>query len=506
MPGFLPIRLQNFLHRWQPGLRTLQIISELNAAPCLVQGAVLLSMQKERLEYMLIHKMRLDDNMAVLDINSGCIHLVDEVTYEVLPYLEEGMEAAAIAEKLGDRFKKEDVETSVTECKKLQEQGMLFTKDIYENIIDEFTKNRQTVVKALCLHIAHDCNLACRYCFAEEGEYHGRRALMSFEVGKKALDFLVANSGSRKNLEVDFFGGEPTMNWEVVKQRVEYGRSIEEANNKKFRFTLRTNGILLNDEILEFANKEMSNIVLSIDGRKEINDLMRPTRNGHGSSYDIIMPKFKKVAESRNQMNYYVRGTFTHNNLDFSKDVLHLADEGFEQISVEPVVAQPTDSYAIREEDIPYLCEQYDMLAKELVKRKKAGNGFNFFHFMIDLNGGPCVAKRLSGCGSGCEYLAVTPWGDFYPCHQFVGNEKFLMGNVDEGITRTDIREEFKNSNVYSKEKCKKCFAKFYCSGGCAANSYNFHGNINDAYDIGCELQRKRIECAIMIKAALAED
>ena len=282
--------------------------------------------------------------------------------------------------------------------------------------------------------------------------------------------------------------------------------SIEEANNKKFRFTLTTNGILLNDEILDFANKEMSNIVLSIDGRKEINDLMRPTRNNHGSSYDIIMPKFKKVAESRNQNNYYVRGTFTHNNLDFANDVLHLADEGFEQISVEPVVAQPTDDYAIRPEDVPFICEQYDLLAKELVKRKKAGNGFNFFHFMIDLNGGPCVAKRLSGCGSGCEYLAVTPWGDFYPCHQFVGNEDFLMGNVDDGITRTDIRDMFKNSNVYSKEKCKNCFAKFYCSGGCAANSYNFHGNINDAYDIGCDLQRKRIECAIMIKAALAND
>ena len=309
-----------------------------------------------------------------------------------------------------------------------------------------------------------------------------------------------------RGIKVDFFGGEPTMNFEVVKQLVEYGRSLEEEHNKKFRFTLTTNGILLNDEILDFANKEMSNIVLSIDGRKEINDLMRPTRNNHGSSYDIIMPKFKKVAESRNQMNYYVRGTFTHNNLDFSEDVLHLADEGFEQISVEPVVAQPTDSYAIREEDLPIIFEQYDKLAKEIIKRKKAGNGFNFFHFMIDLNGGPCVAKRLSGCGSGCEYLAVTPWGDFYPCHQFVGNEEFLMGNVDEGITRNDIRDEFKSCNVYSKEKCKNCFAKFYCSGGCAANSYNFHGNINDAYDVGCEMQKKRIECAIMIRAAMAED
>ena len=292
---------------------------------------------------------------------------------------------------------------------------------------------------------------------------------------------------------------------DVVKQLVEYGRSLEKSNNKKFRFTLTTNGILLNDEILEFVNKEMGNIVLSIDGRKEINDKMRPFRGGQGS-YDIIVPKFQKVAESRDQMNYYVRGTFTHNNLDFSKDVLHLADLGFKQISVEPVVAQPTDDYAIREEDLPILKEEYDKLAVEMIKRKKEGKAFNFFHFMIDLQGGPCVAKRLSGCGSGTEYLAVTPWGDLYPCHQFVGNEKFLMGNVDTGVVRDDIRDEFKCCNVYAKDKCKKCFAKFYCSGGCAANSYNFHGNINDAYDIGCELQRKRIECAIMLKAAEAAE
>lgn len=328
---------------------------------------------------------------------------------------------------------------------------------------------------------------------------------MSYEVGKKALDFLVANSGNRVNLEVDFFGGEPLMNWQVVKDLVAYGRSLEKPNNKKFRFTLTTNGILLNDEIMDFLNQEMSNVVLSIDGRKEINDLMRPHRGGQGS-YDTIVPKFKKLAESRNQKNYYVRGTFTHNNLDFAEDVKHLADLGFEQISVEPVVAAPEESYAITEEDIPAILEEYDELARELLKRKKEGRGVNFFHFMIDLKGGPCVAKRLSGCGSGTEYLAVTPWGDFYPCHQFVGHEEFLMGNVDEGITRTDIRDEFKTCNVYAKDKCRKCFAKFYCSGGCAANSYNFHGSINDAYDIGCELQRKRIECAIMIKAALAEE
>ncbi len=361
-------------------------------------------------------------------------------------------------------------------------------------------------MKALCLHIAHDCNLGCKYCFAEEGEYHGRRALMSFEVGKKALDFLVANSGNRHNLEVDFFGGEPLMNWEVVKQLVEYGRSLEEPNNKRFRFTITTNGVLLNDEIIDFCNREMSNVVMSLDGRKEVNDYMRPTSNGHGSSYEITVPKFQKFAKSRAGKDYYVRGTFTRNNLDFSEDVKHFADLGFDQMSIEPVVGAEDEPYAIRKEDLPKIMEEYDKLAVEYIKRKKEGRGFNFFHFMIDLNQGPCVAKRLSGCGSGTEYLAVTPWGDFYPCHQFVGQEDFLMGNVDTGITRTDIRDEFKLCNVYAKEKCRDCFARFYCSGGCAANSYNFHGTITDAYEIGCEMQKKRIECAIMIKAALADE
>ncbi len=452
----------------------------------------------------LIHRYQSNGYNIVLDINSGCIHLVDEVTYEVLPYLEEGMSTEEIVHKLEGRFKKADVETSVSECKKLVEEGMLFTKDIYESAIEEFTNSRQTVVKALCLHIAHDCNLACRYCFAEEGEYHGRRALMSFEVGKKALDFLIANSGSRRNLEVDFFGGEPLMNWKVVKQLVEYGRSQEELHNKKFRFTLTTNGVLLNDEVMEFCNKEMSNVVLSVDGRKEVHDYMRPFRKGAGS-YDLIMPKFQKFAESRHQDQYYVRGTFTHHNLDFSKDVLHFADLGFKQISVEPVVAPETEDYAIRKEDIPQILEEYDVLAKEIIKREKEGKGFNFFHFMIDLTGGPCVYKRLSGCGSGTEYLAVTPWGDLYPCHQFVGEEEYLMGNVDEGITKKEIQKEFGHCNVYTKPDCKNCFARFYCSGGCAANAYHFQGDIQGNYEIGCELQRKRVECAIMIKAALAE-
>lgn len=458
----------------------------------------------------MIHCYQSNGYSIVMDVNSGAVHVVDDLVYQLVPLLEPLVKEKKDKGEILDFVKaqqlpytEEETAEAVDEILLLAQEGQLYTEDIYENYIDSF-KNRETVVKALCLHIAHDCNLACRYCFAEEGEYHGRRAIMSYEVGKKALDFLVANSGNRTNLEVDFFGGEPLMNWEVVKQLVAYGRSLEEEHHKKFRFTITTNGVLLNDEILEFVNKEMGNMVLSIDGRKEVHDRMRPHRGGQGS-YDEIVSKFKKAAESRGQMNYYVRGTYTHYNTDFAKDVLHLADLGFKQISVEPVVAPETEDYAIREEDLPQLLAQYDELAEEMIKRRKEGNGFNFFHFMIDLEGGPCVAKRLSGCGSGTEYLAVTPWGDLYPCHQFVGNEDFLMGNVDEGVLRTDIRDEFKQCNVYAKEKCKDCFAKFYCSGGCAANSYNFTGNVNGSYDIGCELQRKRIECAIMIKAALSE-
>ena len=451
----------------------------------------------------MIHQYKNNGYNIVLDVNSGAIHVVDDVVYDVLPFLEKGETEEQVVEKLKDRYKEEDVREAVRECQELAKEGVLFTEDTYRPAIVDF-KKRPVVVKALCLHIAHDCNLACRYCFAEEGEYHGRRALMSYETGKQALDFLIASSGNRRNLEVDFFGGEPLMNWQVVKDLVRYGREQEKIHDKKFRFTLTTNGVLLNDEVMEFCNKEMANVVLSIDGRKEVNDKMRPFRNGAGS-YDLIVPKFQKFADSRNQEKYYVRGTFTRNNLDFSEDVLHLADLGFKQISVEPVVAKPDEPYALREEDLPKICEEYDKLAKIMVEREKKHEGFTFFHFMIDLSGGPCVYKRLSGCGSGTEYLAVTPWGDLYPCHQFVGEEKFLMGNVWEGITATDIQDEFKGCNVYAKEKCRDCFARFYCSGGCAANSYNFHGRIDDAYDLGCELQRKRVECAIMIKAALAD-
>ena len=440
----------------------------------------------------------------MLDVNSGSVHVVDELVYDAVGLLDEGKDEPQVTEALKDTYQEDDIRTALQEIRELKDADMLFTEDIYRNAIEHF-KERQTVVKALCLHIAHDCNLACRYCFAEEGEYHGRRALMTYEVGKQALDFLIANSGNRRNLEVDFFGGEPLMNWQVVKDLVAYGREQEKLYNKKFRFTLTTNGVLLDDEVMEFANREMDNVVLSIDGRKEVHDFMRPFRKGAGS-YDLVVPKFLKFAESRGEKSYYARGTFTRHNLDFSKDVLHLADLGFDQISVEPVVADEKEEYALRWEDIPRICEEYDTLAKEMIKRRKKGKGFNFFHFMIDLTGGPCVYKRLSGCGSGTEYLAVTPWGDLYPCHQFVGEEKFLMGNVWDGVKRSDLCEEFKNCNVYAKEKCQDCFAKFYCSGGCAANSYNFHGSINDVYDLGCELQRKRVECAIMLKAAEAAE
>ena len=464
----------------------------------------------------MIHQYVNNGYYLVLDVNSGAVHSVDPLIYDAVQVLAErvpDMEkpaplpeelCAQVKNALSDRYSGQEIGEALADIQELIDREELFTADVYREYVTDF-KKRRTVVKALCLHVAHDCNLACRYCFAEEGEYHGRRALMSFEVGKKALDFLIANSGARRNLEVDFFGGEPLMNWEVVKQLVEYGRSQEEAHGKKFRFTLTTNGVLLNDEIMEFCNREMSNVVLSLDGRREVNDRMRPFRNGKGS-YDLIVPKFQKFAKSRGTRDYFVRGTFTRGNLDFSEDVLHFADLGFKKVSVEPVVAPPEEPYAIREEDLPVIMEQYDRLAAEYVKRWKEGRGFTFFHFMIDLNQGPCVAKRLSGCGSGTEYLAVTPWGDLYPCHQFVGNEAFLLGNVDEGVTNTAVRDEFKLCNVYAKEKCRNCFARFYCSGGCAANSWNFHGSITDAYDIGCEMQKKRIECAIMIRAALAEE
>lgn len=457
----------------------------------------------------MIHQYQNNGFNIVLDVDSGSIHLVDELSYQLIADLDRDgtLSDETLENRYKDKFPVSDIKDSLSEIHALRQAGQLFTEDIYKNAVIDF-KARPTVVKALCLNVAHDCNLACKYCFADEGSYNGGpRCLMSFDVGKQALDFLVDHSGHRHNLEVDFFGGEPLMDFEVVKKLVAYGRSIEKEKDKHFRFTITTNGVLLNDEIMDFCNREMDNVVMSLDGRKDVHDHMRPFRNGKGS-YDLIVPKFRKFAALRKKLGlqYYIRGTYTHYNLDFAKDVIHFADLGFDQLSMEPVVAPPTEDYAIRPEDLPVLRDQYDILAREMIKREKEGRGFTFFHFMIDLTGGPCVYKRLSGCGSGTEYLGVTPWGDLYPCHQFVGNEKFLLGNVFEGIKRTDIVDEFKCCNVYSRKECSECFARYYCSGGCAANSYNFHGSIDHVYETGCELERKRVEDAIMIKAALAAE
>ena len=455
----------------------------------------------------MVHQYRNNGYNIVLDTDSGSVHVADEIVYDVIAALKENPAAPdqEILSGLEGRWSRPELEEALDEVRTLEKEGRLFSRDAYRGAVLDF-KNRPVVVKALCLHIAHDCNLACRYCFAGEGEYHGKRALMSYETGAAALDYLIAHSGSRRNLEVDFFGGEPLMNFDVVKKLVAYGREQEKQHDKHFRFTLTTNGILLNDDVMEFCNREMDNVVLSLDGRKEIHDRMRPTRNGKGS-YDLIVPKFREFARQRKAAGkqYYIRGTFTHYNLDFAKDVLHYADLGFDQISIEPVVAPSDAPYAIRETDLETICEQYDILAREMVKREKEGRGFTFFHFMIDLTGGPCVYKRLSGCGSGTEYLAVTPWGDLYPCHQFVGKEEFLLGNVRDGIRRGDIVEIFKSCNVYARKECPDCFARYYCSGGCAANSYQFHGRIDSVYETGCVLERKRVECALMIKAALAD-
>lgn len=453
----------------------------------------------------MIHKFSMNGVNVVMDIFSGAVHVVDDVVYQIVEAYEEGDRAKVLAQ-FGETYRPEMLQEAMDELDGLKEAEMMYTKDEYAPVLDQINA-RNPVVKALCLHIAHDCNLKCVYCFAEEGEYHGHRSLMSSEVGKAAIDFLIANSGSRKNLEVDFFGGEPLMNFEVVKEIVAYARAIEQEKGKNFRFTITTNGILLNDEIQAYINQNMHNVVISLDGRKEVNDKMRPRAGGQGS-YDVIVPKFQKLAESRNQTNYYIRGTFTRNNLDFMQDVLHMADLGFKQISVEPVVGPETDSYAIREEDLPRIFKEYEDLAEELYERHQEGGArdFNFFHFNIDLTGGPCVAKRLVGCGSGTEYLAVTPEGDLYPCHQFVGLEGFRMGDVFTGIENWQLREKFSACNVYAKESCRNCWARFYCSGGCAANAYQLEGDILKPYEVGCEMQRKRIECAIMIQAkAMAE-
>ncbi|NLL05477.1 MAG: thioether cross-link-forming SCIFF peptide maturase [Clostridiaceae bacterium] len=445
----------------------------------------------------MIHKFSLFGTNIVMDVNSGAVHIFDDVAYEVLEHYENNSHER-IVELLSPKYSSEEIDEAIKEINSLKAEGMLYSEDVYEETIALW--DQKPVVKALCLHICHDCNLRCKYCFASTGDFGGQRTMMSAEVGKKAIDFIIRESGSRRNLEVDLFGGEPLMNFEVVKEIVDYAKSREKEFNKNFRFTLTTNAILLNEDIKNYLNENMQNVVLSIDGRREVNDKMRYRVDGTGC-YDDIMPKIKDMAQSRGQDNYYVRGTFTRENLDFSEDVLHLADQGFKQISVEPVVAAKDIGYDLREEDLPVLYEEYEKLAYELVKRKKEGKGFNFFHFMIDLSQGPCIAKRLRGCGSGHEYVAVTPEGDIYPCHQFVGNTEFKMGNVMEGKLNTDIQEHFKGSNVYTKEECSKCWAKFYCSGGCAANSYQFNSDINIPYKVGCELEKKRVECALWIKS-----
>ena len=454
----------------------------------------------------MVHQYKLNGYNIVLDTCSGAVHVVDEVAYDMIAAFKEKSEEAIVADmlvKYGDRedVTKEDLHLCMEDIRSLVKMGKLYTEDTFENMAGKFKERSGNVVKALCLHVAHTCNLNCSYCFASQGKYHGDRALMSFEVGKRALDFLIENSGKRRNLEVDFFGGEPLMNWDVVKQLVQYARSVEKEHNKNFRFTLTTNGMLIDEDVIEFANKEMSNVVLSLDGRKEINDLKRVDYAGNGS-YDKIVPKFKQLVESRGGQGYYMRGTFTHANPDFTKDVFHMADLGFTELSMEPVVSSLDDPAALTPEDLEIVKEHYEILAKEMIKRKKEGRGFTFYHYMLDLTEGPCVYRRISGCGSGTEYMAVTPWGDLYPCHQFVGDDKYKLGDIWQGVTNDALREDFRSCNAYSRPDCKDCWAKLYCSGGCAANAYHASGSIRGIYEPGCELFKKRIECAIMIKAA----
>ena len=454
----------------------------------------------------MVHLYKLNGYNIVLDVFSGSVHAVDDVAFDAISMYEthtpEEIKKVLLEKYKDEGITSEDLDEVLSDIAELKEGGKLFTEDQYADKAFDF-KNRHTEIKALCLHVAHTCNLNCTYCFAAQGKYHGERALMSFETGKRALDFLVENSGKRRNLEVDFFGGEPLMNFEVVKQLVAYARSIEDKCGKHFRFTLTTNGVLLDDEVTEFANRECHNVVLSLDGRKEVHDRLRKTINGKGS-YDTIVPKFQKFVKARGDKGYYVRGTFTHNNTDFTNDIFHMADLGFTELSMEPVVCAPGEEYALTEEDLPVLFEQYEILAKEMLRREREGRPFTFYHYMLDLTGGPCIYKRISGCGSGTEYLAVTPWGELYPCHQFVGDPKYSMGNIWDGVTNKALQDEFKLCNAYARPDCKDCWAKLYCSGGCAANAYHATGSITGTYHYGCELFKKRIECAIMLKVAEA--
>lgn len=450
----------------------------------------------------MIHKFSMDGYNIVLDVNGGGVHVLDEVAYDLVDLFEEKSKEEII-NTLSKDYTREQIEEAYEEIESLKEEGLLFTEDTYQE--HPSFVNRKKVVKALCLHVSHDCNLKCKYCFASQGDFGGEKEMMSFEVGKKAIDYLIANSGNRRNLEIDFFGGEPLMNFDVVKELVAYGRKVEKENGKNIRFTITTNGVLLDDDKIDYINEHMHNVVLSLDGRQEINDNMRPTVNDKGS-YDVIMPKFKKLVDKRpKDKYYYIRGTFTRDNLDFSEDVFHFANEGFKLTSVEPVVGDESNPYALREEDMDKVFAEYEKLAKQYAKRKLDGEDFTFFHFVVDLNQGPCVIKRITGCGAGNEYLAVTPNGDIYPCHQFVGNDDFKLANIldDEVVIPKEISNMFRDAHVYSKEDCKTCWNKFYCSGGCHANAINFNDDIKKPYELGCEMQKKRTECSIMIQAKL---
>ena len=450
----------------------------------------------------MIHQFKLNGYNIVLDVFSGAVHVVDELAYDIISMYENSTEDEIIKKMTAKypEISRDDTLECIEDIKSLKDNGKLFTEDEYADIAFDF-KKKNTVIKALCLHIAHTCNLNCEYCFAGQGKYSGERALMSPEVGKRAVDFLIENSGKRRNLEVDFFGGEPLMNFETVKEIVKYARSIEKEHNKNFRFTLTTNGVLVDDEVIDFANRECHNVVLSLDGRKEVHNRLRKTINGSGS-YDMVVPKFQHFVKRRGSKGYYVRGTFTHNNVDFTNDIFHMADLGFTELSMEPVVCSPDEPYALTYADLPKLYEQYEILAKEMLKREKEGRPISFYHYMIDLTGGPCIYKRVSGCGSGTEYFAVTPWGDLYPCHQFVGDENYLMGDIWKGVTNKDKQNEFKLCNAYSRPECADCWAKLFCAGGCAANAYHSSGSIKGIYEYGCKLFKKRIECAIMMQVA----
>ena len=454
----------------------------------------------------MIHQYQLGGYHIVLDVCSGSVHVVDEVAYDIIAMFEQNDRETvtrAMREKYADRsdISPEDIEECYEQVLSLKERGKLFSPDSFEPMAGHLKEKTAGVVKALCLHIAHTCNLNCAYCFASQGKYHGDRAVMSLEVAKQALDFLIANSGSRRNLEVDFFGGEPLMNFDVVKDVVAYARSIEKQHNKNFRFTLTTNGLLIDDDVIDFANREMSNVVLSLDGRKEIHDRYRVDYAGNGS-WERIVPKFQKLVAARGGKNYYMRGTFTHANPDFLKDIQQMLDLGFTELSMEPVVCAAGDKEELTEEDLPIVLEQYEKLAELMLERDREGRPFTFYHYMIDLTGGPCIYKRISGCGSGTEYMAVTPWGDLYPCHQFVGEEAFKLGNIWDGVTNTKTQGEFAACNVYARPECRDCWARLYCSGGCAANAYHATGAVTGIYEYGCKLFRKRMECAIMVAVA----